>query len=74
MTGKYSETHKPEYESVLALGGLCMNEDTDSLFYLNEILNRAGMDTISAGATVAFADGVLLKRGLSPGSTPAAST
>ena len=55
MTGKYSETHKPEYESVLALGGLCMNEDTDSLFYLNELLNRAGMDTISAGATVAWA-------------------
>lgn len=55
MTGKYSETHKPEYESVLALGGLCMNEDTDSLFYLNEVLNRGGMDTISAGATIAFA-------------------
>jgi aldehyde:ferredoxin oxidoreductase len=55
MTGKYSETHKPEYESVLALGGLCMNEDTDSLFYLNEMLNRAGMDTISAGGTLAFA-------------------
>jgi aldehyde:ferredoxin oxidoreductase len=55
MTGKYSETHKPEYESVLALGGLCMNEDTDSLFYINEVLNRAGMDTISAGATIAFA-------------------
>ncbi|HON38599.1 MAG TPA: aldehyde ferredoxin oxidoreductase family protein [Deltaproteobacteria bacterium] len=54
LTGKYSETHKPEYESVLALGGLCMNEDTDSLFYLNELLNRAGMDTISAGATVAW--------------------
>jgi len=55
LTGKYSETHKPEYESVLALGGLCMNEDTDSLFYLNELLNRAGMETISAGATVAWA-------------------
>ena len=53
--GKYSHTHKPEYESILALGGLCMNEDLDSLFYLNELLNRAGMDTISAGATVAFA-------------------
>jgi aldehyde:ferredoxin oxidoreductase len=53
--GKYAHTHKPEYESILALGGLCMNEDMDSLFYLNEILNRAGMDTISAGATVAFA-------------------
>lgn len=55
MKGKYTETHKPEYESVLALGGLCMNEDMESIFYLNELLNRAGMDTISAGATVAFA-------------------
>ena len=53
--GKYSHAHKPEYESVLALGGLCMNEDLDSIFYLNELLNRAGMDTISAGATAAFA-------------------
>ncbi len=55
MPGKDAETHKPEYESVLALGGLCMNEDTDTLFEFNEMLNRAGMDTISAGATVAFA-------------------
>lgn len=67
MTGKYSETHKPEYETVLALGGLCMNEDVDSLFYLNEALNRAGMDTISAGATAAFAiecyeEGILTKK------------
>ncbi len=53
--GKYSETHKPEYETVLSLGGLCMNEDVDSIFYLNELLNRAGMDTISAGHSVAFA-------------------
>ncbi|MBN2517189.1 MAG: aldehyde ferredoxin oxidoreductase family protein [Deltaproteobacteria bacterium] len=53
--GTYAETHKPEYESVLALGGLCMNNDIDSIFYLNELLNRAGMDTISAGGTVAFA-------------------
>jgi aldehyde:ferredoxin oxidoreductase len=55
MQGKYTETHKPEYESTLALGGLCMNNDMDSVFYLNEVLNRAGMDTISAGGTVAFA-------------------
>jgi aldehyde:ferredoxin oxidoreductase len=53
--GKYARTHKPEYESVIALGGLCMNNDIESIFYLNELLNRAGMDTISAGATVAFA-------------------
>ena len=65
--GKYAHTHKPEYESILALGGLCMNEDLDSIFYMNEILNRAGMDTISAGATVAFAiecyeKGILTKK------------
>ena len=65
--GKYAHTHKPEYESILALGGLCMNEDFDSIFYLNELLNRAGMDTISAGATVAFAiecyeKGILTKK------------
>jgi len=53
--GEYSETHKPEYETILSLGGLCMNEDIDSIFYLNELLNRAGMDTISAGGVVAFA-------------------
>jgi aldehyde:ferredoxin oxidoreductase len=55
MKGKYSETHKPEYETILALGGLCMNNDPDSIFQLNEVFNRAGMDTISAGGTVAFA-------------------
>jgi len=53
--GKYTRIHKPEYESILALSGLCMNEDLDSVYYLNELLNRAGMDTISAGATAAFA-------------------
>lgn len=55
MQGKYTQTHKPEYESTLALGALCMNNDMDSVFYMNEVLNRAGMDTISAGGTVAFA-------------------
>lgn len=54
-TGKYNKTHRPEYETVLALGGLCLNENTDSIFYLNELLNRAGMDTISVGGSVAFA-------------------
>jgi aldehyde:ferredoxin oxidoreductase len=55
VQGKYGETHKPEYESVLSLGGLCMNADVDTIFHLCEVLNRAGMDTISAGATAAFA-------------------
>jgi len=55
MSGKYEETHKPEYETVICLGALCMNEDPDSIFYMNEMLNRAGMDTISAGHVLSFA-------------------
>ncbi len=47
--------HRPEYETVTALGPLCMNTDAASIFHMNEMLNRAGMDSISAGATIAFA-------------------
>jgi len=52
---KYPETHKPEYETVLSFSAMLLNHDLDSIFYLNELVNRAGMDSISAGATVAFA-------------------
>jgi aldehyde:ferredoxin oxidoreductase len=47
--------HKPEYETVNAFGGLLLNQDMESIWAINERLNRAGMDTISAGATIAFA-------------------
>jgi aldehyde:ferredoxin oxidoreductase len=52
---KFGEGHKPEYESVSALGCLLLNEDRPTIYYLNELLNRAGMDTISAGGVAAFA-------------------
>lgn len=55
IEGPYKETHKPEYETVLAFGGLCLNKDANSIFYLNELFNRAGMDTISGGSAIAFA-------------------
>jgi aldehyde:ferredoxin oxidoreductase len=55
MGGIFKETHKPEYETCAAFGGLLMNKDRESIFYINELLNRAGMDSISAGNTVAFA-------------------
>lgn len=47
--------HKPEYETIQAWSGLILNEDTESIFKVNDLLNAAGMDSISAGATVAFA-------------------
>ncbi|MEA4812658.1 MAG: aldehyde ferredoxin oxidoreductase family protein [Anaerolineaceae bacterium] len=55
LPGREGETHKPEYETILALGGLLMNDDVDSLFDMNERLNRAGLDSISAGGVLAFA-------------------
>ncbi len=51
----FDETHKPEYETIEAFGPLLMNWSLDSIFQLNELLNRAGMDSISAGNTVAWA-------------------
>jgi aldehyde:ferredoxin oxidoreductase len=49
------ETHIPEYETCAAFGHLLLNDDVVSLFTLNEICNRAGLDTISVGGTIAFA-------------------
>jgi aldehyde:ferredoxin oxidoreductase len=45
----------PEYESVAMLGSLCLVDDIEAIAKANEICNRAGMDTISAGACIAFA-------------------
>ena len=53
--GSFEETHKPEYETLQVFGPLCLNNDLDSVLYINELLNRAGMDSISAGNTVAWA-------------------
>jgi aldehyde:ferredoxin oxidoreductase len=49
------ETHIPEYETFGAFGPLCLNDNLISLFVLNDLCNRAGMDTISVGGAVAFA-------------------
>ena len=49
------ETHIPEYESCAAFGPLLLNDNLISLFTLNDLCNRAGIDTISVGGTVAFA-------------------
>ncbi|MBM3956519.1 MAG: aldehyde ferredoxin oxidoreductase, partial [Gemmatimonadetes bacterium] len=49
------EMHKPEYETCCAFGTLLLNRDMGTIYAVNDLLNRAGMDTISAGSTVAFA-------------------
>ena len=48
-------THKPEYETLASFGLDCLNENLESIVKLNDICNRYGLDTISAGCTIAFA-------------------
>jgi aldehyde:ferredoxin oxidoreductase len=48
-------SHKPEYETSAAFGMLLLNDNLESIVKANDICNRYGLDTISAGATVAFA-------------------
>ena len=46
--------HKPEYETLGMFGADCLNSNLESIIKLNDICNRYGVDTISAGATMAF--------------------
>ncbi|MFC1937377.1 aldehyde ferredoxin oxidoreductase family protein [Chloroflexota bacterium] len=48
-------THKPEYETLCAFGTMCLNDNLESITKANDICNRYGLDTISAGGTIAFA-------------------
>ena len=50
-----AEGHKPEYETLAAYGSMCLNDDLGSIVQANNLCNDYGMDTISAGTTVAFA-------------------
>lgn len=54
---KYKGAHGggPEYESVWALGAMCSVSDLDAVVMANYLCDKYGMDTISAGSTVACA-------------------
>jgi aldehyde:ferredoxin oxidoreductase len=45
----------PEYETIATLGSYCGVDDLPAIAYANQLCNMYGMDTISCGATVAFA-------------------
>jgi aldehyde:ferredoxin oxidoreductase len=44
-----------EYETTCAMGSLCLNDDIYSIGKANELCNLYGLDTISTGASIAFA-------------------
>ncbi len=57
-TGEYkyaAGSRRPEYETLAAFGPLCLNNNTESIAMANDICNRYGLDTISAGGIIAFA-------------------
>lgn len=45
----------PEYETVAAFGPLCLNLDLDTIVEANHLCNAQGLDTISAGVSIAYA-------------------
>jgi len=56
-TGEYQYeegVHKPEYETLAMLGSNLLNSNLDSIIVAADICNRYGLDTISAGACIAF--------------------
>jgi aldehyde:ferredoxin oxidoreductase len=57
-TGEYkyqAGAHKPEYETLGMFGAMCLNKNIESIIKANDICNRYGVDTISAGTCIAFA-------------------
>jgi aldehyde:ferredoxin oxidoreductase len=52
---KTEEGPGPEYETCCTFGTLIMNDDLAGVIKANEWCNRYGVDTISCGATIAFA-------------------
>jgi aldehyde:ferredoxin oxidoreductase len=49
------ELEGPEYETIYALGGLNCLEQLEEVAYLNDLCDRLGLDTMSAGNVAAFA-------------------
>ena len=44
----------PEYETIYSFGGLCMIDNIEEIAWLNDICDRLGMDTMTAGNLVAM--------------------
>ena len=56
-SGDYAvkKAHKPEYETVGSFGPNCLIDSVEAVIYANDLCNLHGLDTISAGCTLAFA-------------------
>jgi aldehyde:ferredoxin oxidoreductase len=55
--GRYAglQAHSPEYETLAGFGALLLNDDLESIVYMDHLCNRYGLDTISTAGSIAFA-------------------
>jgi aldehyde:ferredoxin oxidoreductase len=53
--GRAPVSHMPEYETIAMCGPSCRVDDREAIIRFNDLCNAYGLDTISAGAAVAFA-------------------
>ena len=49
------EVHRPEYETLAAMGPNCRNDEVQAVIKANDICNRYGIDTMGVGGSAAFA-------------------
>ncbi len=52
---KMEEGPGPQYETIASFGSLLMIDDLAAVIRMGEVANQYGVDTISCGATIAFA-------------------
>jgi aldehyde:ferredoxin oxidoreductase len=49
------QMHRPEQQTLAALGGMLMNDNLEAVIKANDICNRYGIDTMGVGGTIAMA-------------------
>ncbi len=49
------QMHRPEYQTLAALGGMLMNDNLEAVIKANDICNRYGIDTMGVGSGIAMA-------------------
>jgi aldehyde:ferredoxin oxidoreductase len=57
QTGPFAikdQMHRPEYQTLAALGGMLMNDNLEAVIKANDICNRYGIDTMGVGSAIAM--------------------
>jgi aldehyde:ferredoxin oxidoreductase len=69
--GPYAGTHgeRPDLEPIMTLGAKCGLDDSDAIMGMHNLCNRLGIDSLSAGSSIAFAMEAFEKKDITPEQT-----